>query len=149
MTKTSTHCVPCFSPTGAWGPAAAAKRICAELGLQPSSEGLVTDQIKNGLRRYDSWPAGDPCVQRKRRVLLEVVVDVTLDGLRLTDRMLWDPYSTFNDTAAHDIAAVTCADLGLPGCDAIGVVCHVRLLFAHTDAPGAMTFSSGVNGRVP
>lgn len=106
----------CFPLTGPWGPAAAAKRICSELGLQPSSEALVTDQIKNGLRRYDNWPAGDPCVQRKRRVLLEVVVDVTLDGLRLKDRMLWDPYSTFNDTAAHDMAAVTCADLGLPGC---------------------------------
>jgi hypothetical protein len=85
------------------------------LGLNPSSEALVTDQIKNGLRRYEDWPAGDPCAARKRRVLLELRLDVTMGGLRYTDHLLWDPYTTFA-SAAEEFAVTTCADLGLPGC---------------------------------
>lgn len=125
-----TWCSCAAAYAGPWGPAAAAKRICAELGLQPSTETLVTEQIRNGLRRYEDWPARDPCAARKRRVLLDLRLDVTLDGLRYTDRMLWDPYTTFAH-AADEIGETTCADLGLPGCvmrKGVEAVCAFALI---------------------
>ena len=80
----------------------------------------MTEQIKNGLRRYENWPAGDPCAKRKRRVVLRLDLDLVLDGLRYTDSMLWSPYQTFTATTAQEFGAITAADLGLPGCVVLG-----------------------------
>ncbi len=94
---------------GEWGPTAAAKRICAELGLPQSSEQLVHDQIRNGLRRYDEWSDRS----RGRERLLELTLDLTLGGLRYRDRLLWDANQPQNASGPEDFAACTCADLGL------------------------------------
>ncbi len=94
---------------GEWSHAAAATRLCAELGLAASHEQLVCDQIRNGLTRYESWVDSG----RERLVVLEL--DVTIGKLRYRDRLLWDANEPHNKAGADEFAAGVCADLGL-GC---------------------------------
>ncbi len=94
---------------GEWGHTAAATRLCAELGLAPSHEQLVSDQIRNGLTRYESW------VDSGRERLITLDLDVQLGALRYRDRIAWDANEPQNKAGADEFAAGVCADLGL-GC---------------------------------
>jgi hypothetical protein len=77
------------------------------LGL--GSELLVSDQIRNGLRRYSEWRDES----RGRERLVEVELDVRVWPLRYRDRLLWDANAPQNAGGAADFAATVCADLGL------------------------------------
>lgn len=85
------------------------------MGLPSSQnlENLMSDQIKNGLVRFEGWR--DESCGRQR--LLELVLDVTVGSLRYRDRLLWDANEPQNASGAEDFAQETCADLGL-GCAA-------------------------------
>ena len=96
---------PCRA--GEWGHAAAASRLCGELGLVPTHEQLVSDQIRNGLTRYESW------VDAGRECLVPIDLDVTLGRLRYRDRVMWDANEPPNKAGAHEFAHGVCSDLGL------------------------------------
>ena len=70
-------------------------------------EQLVSDQIRNGLTRYESWTdAGHEC-------LVPIDLDVTVGRLRYRDRIMWDANEPHNKAGADEFAAGVCADLGL------------------------------------
>ena len=94
---------------GDWGHAAAASRLCGELGLVNTHEQLVSDQIRNGLTRYESW------VDAGRECLVPIDLDVTVGRLRYRDRLMWDANEPPNKAGADEFAQGVCADLGL-GC---------------------------------
>ena len=92
---------------GDWGHVAAASRLCGELGLVSTHEQLVSDQIRNGLTRYESWvDVGHEC-------LVPIDLDVTVGRLRYRDRIMWDANEPPNKAGADEFAYGVCTDLGL------------------------------------
>ena len=70
-------------------------------------EQLVSDQIRNGLTRYESWvDAGHEC-------LVPIDLDVTVGRLRYRDRVMWDANEPPNKAGADEFAHGVCTDLGL------------------------------------
>lgn len=78
------------------------------MGLGAAHEQLVSDQIRNGLARYDAWL--DAGAER----LVPLRLDLTHGGLRYTDTLLWDANEPMNKAGVDELAAETVADLGLP-----------------------------------
>ena len=73
-------------------------------------EQLVSDQIRNGLTRYESWvDAGHEC-------LVPIDLDVTVGRLRYRDRIMWDANEPPNKAGAEEFANGVCTDLGLGYC---------------------------------
>ena len=110
---------PC-GHAGDWGHTAAASRLCGELGLVSSHEQLVSDQIRNGLARYESW------VDAGRECLVPIEFDITIGRLRYRDRIMWDANEPPNKAGPDEFAQGVCGDLGLGYAACGGPLCTRR-----------------------
>jgi hypothetical protein len=124
--RSATDAQPSRRFAGDWGHTAAASRLCGELGLVSSHEQLVSDQIRNGLTRYESW------VDAGRECLVPIEFDITLGRLRYRDRLMWDANEPPNKAGPDEFAQGVCSDLGL-GCVAMR---RVPRSAAHDMRPG-------------
>eukprot|EP00899_Mesostigma_viride_P006187 jgi/Mesvir1/1556/Mv14535-RA.1 len=84
---------------------AISQRVAADLGVPDSCDRMVELQLNNTIRNY---------VKRELRGtdLVDMKLEVTLDGISYTDEIQWDLSEPMN--CPDQFAAGVCADVGLP-----------------------------------
>ena len=91
------------------------QQLCRDVGLAHEWLQPLTQQFKQQLKQHRQLLTTPPATARLHsdRPLLQLRLDLTLDGVRLTDRFLWDPLHPHS--SPEEYARVLVGDLGLGG----------------------------------